>query len=162
LDRLFGDYLALETVKRFPVDGGQVMLQRAESVERRTAVRTPFRSAVPGRVAAGARRQRRSLVPVAVAAHGRRFLEPRQVIMHVHLHLDVRHERLPAYDARRGKRHLAAVRVHRVAVLLEVLVELILVVDCHLAVTAHGTRGNLIKNNNNTHENNDIYGEKVY
>lgn len=126
------------------MDGGQVVLERAESVERRAAVRTPFRGTVPGRVAAGARRRRGPLVTVAVAAHGRRFLGPGQVVVHVHLHLDVRHQRLPANDARRGERHLAAVRVgRRIAVLPEVLVELILAVDRHFAVTAHGTRGHL-------------------
>lgn len=57
-ESLFRTYLALETVKRFPVDGGQVVLQSAESVERRTAVRTSFRRTVSGRVAAVARRRR--------------------------------------------------------------------------------------------------------
>jgi hypothetical protein len=139
----FRSYLALETVKRFPVDGGQVVLQRAESVERRTAVGTSFRRTVSGRVAAGARRRRWPLVPVAVAAHGRRFFEPGQVIVHVHLHFDVWDERLSAYYARRGERHLAAVRVRRIAVLQEVLMELVLVVNNHFAVTTHGTRGYL-------------------
>lgn len=131
-------------MKRLSVHGRQMVLQRAERLERRAAVGTPFRGVVPGRVATGARRRRGRLVPVAVAAHGRRLLEPGQMIVHVHLHLDVRDQRLSAYDARRGERHLAAVHVHRVAVLLEVLVELILVVDDHFAVTAHGARGHLL------------------
>lgn len=65
------------------------------------------------------------------------------MIVHVHFDFDVRHQRLSAYDARGGERHLAAVYVHRVAVLLEVLIELFFVVDDHFAVTAHGARGDL-------------------
>lgn len=139
-------YLAFETVKWFSVDGRKMVLQRAERLERRTAVGAPFchrRRGVPGRVATGARRRRGRFVPVAVAAHGRRFLDPGQMIVHVHLDLDFRDERLPAYGARRGERHLAAVHADRVAVFLEVLVELVLVVDHHFAVAAHGTRGHL-------------------
>lgn len=133
-----------------------MMLQRAERVERGAAVGTPFgRAAVPGgrrdrrataAAATGARRRRGRLVAVAVAAHRRRFLEPRQVIVHVHFDLDVGHQRLPAYDARRGERHLAAdaaVQVGRAAVLLQMLVELVLVVDRRLAVAAHGAGGHL-------------------
>lgn len=125
-------------MERFSVNGGQMVLQRTERLERRPAVGTPFRG-VPGGIASGARRQRRRFVPVAVAAHGRRFFEPRQVIVHVHLDLDIRDQRLSAYDARSGKSHLTAVHVDRVAVFLEVLVELVFGVDDHFTVTAHGT-----------------------
>lgn len=127
-------------MERFPVDGGHVVLQRTERVERRAAVGTPFR----GGVATGARRRRRRFVPVARAAHGRRrFLEPGQMIVHVHLDLDVGHERLPAYGARRGERHLPAAGAGRTAVFLQVLVELFFALDGHLAVAAHRAGGHL-------------------
>lgn len=119
-----------------------MVLQRTKSLERRTTVGTPFRG-VSGRVAIGARRRRRRLVPIATTAHGWRFFESGQMIVHVHFDLYVRDQRLSTNDARRRKRHLAAVHVDRIAVLLEVLIELIFVVDDHFAVTAHSTRRHL-------------------
>lgn len=130
-----------------------MVLQWTESVERCAAVGTTFRGrGVPARgvAATGARRRPGRFVPVAVDARGRRFLEPGQMVVHVHLDLDVRDQRLSANDTRRRKRHLATVDGHRVAVLLEVLVELLFVVDDHLAVAAHGAGGDLDARKNKT------------
>jgi len=65
----------------------------------------------------------------------------------VHFDLDVRDQRLSAYDARGGERDLATGHVHGAAVLVEVFVELIFVVDDHFAMATYGTRRHLRKHN---------------
>lgn len=120
-----------------------MVLQRSESFKRCAAVGASFRGITI--TATGTRRRRRRFVPVAIRAHGRRLFKSRKMIVHVHLNFDVRHQRLSAYDTGSRERHLVTVHVDRIAVLLEMLIELIFVIDDHFTVTAYSTRRDLQK-----------------